>query len=60
MAVREGGRESENDSVALDEPADRKVYHNNTRGTEGHNIEDRYRRAGTDGRQLCQHCAGLT
>lgn len=60
VAVWEGSRESENDSVALDEPTDRKVYDSDTRCTEGNNIEDRYRRSGTDGRQPCRHCARLT
>lgn len=39
--------------------ADRKVYHNDNRCTEGNNIESRYRRTGTDGRPLCNHCSRL-
>lgn len=38
---------------------DRRVYHDNTECTEGNNIENKYRRPGTDGRPLCQHCARL-
>ena len=38
---------------------DRKVYHNETRCTEGNNIEDRNRQSGTGGRPLCEHCAKL-
>lgn len=37
----------------------RTVYHNNTKCTEGNNIEARYRKAGTAGRRLCTHCARL-
>jgi hypothetical protein len=36
-----------------------RVYHNNTRCTEGNNIEPRNRRSGTGGKQLCHHCATL-
>jgi hypothetical protein len=39
---------------------DRKVYHDNDRCTEGNNIEAKYRRAGTDGRRQCEHCARLS
>lgn len=35
------------------------VYHNDTRCTEGNNIEPQYRREGTGGRTLCAHCARL-
>jgi hypothetical protein len=41
-------------------PADKNVHHNNTSCTEGNNIEPRYRRTGTAGRPLCQHCARLS
>lgn len=34
-------------------------YHNNTRCTEGNNIEARNRREGTGGHSLCEHCARL-
>lgn len=40
---------------ALD--TDRKVYHDDTRCTEGNNIEARNRREGTGGRPKCEHCA---
>ena len=43
-------------SVRATDPA---VYHNETRCTEGNNIEDKYRRAGTDGRPLCKNCARI-
>lgn len=36
-----------------------KVHHDNTRCTEGNNIESYYRASGTGGRPLCQHCARL-
>lgn len=39
--------------------SDRKVYHNDTRCTEGNNIESYYRTPGTGGRPLCEHCARL-
>lgn len=35
------------------------VYHNNTKCTEGNNIETENRRSGTGGKKLCQHCAEL-
>ena len=35
------------------------VYHNNTKCTEGNNIERENRREGTGGKRLCQHCARL-
>ena len=38
---------------------DRKVYHNNTKCTEGNNIEAVNRRDGTDNRPLCEHCKRL-
>lgn len=38
---------------------DRNVYHNNTKCTEGNNIEIVNRRPGTDGRPLCEHCSKL-
>ena len=34
-------------------------HHNNTRCTEGNNIEPQYRREGTGGKPLCAHCARL-
>lgn len=34
-------------------------HHNNTRCTEGNNIESQYRRSGTGGKPLCAHCARL-
>jgi hypothetical protein len=37
----------------------RRVHHNNNRCTEGNNIEQRYRAAGTGGLPLCQHCRNL-
>lgn len=40
-------------------PDDRKKHHNNTRCTEGNNIESYYRRTGTGGLPLCEHCARL-
>jgi len=39
---------------------DREVYHDNTSCTEGNNIEDKYRRPGTNGRRQCNHCARLS
>ena len=41
-------------------PEDPKVYHDNTSCTEGNNIEDKNRRAGTDGRRQCDHCRRLS
>lgn len=38
---------------------DRKVYHDDTRCTEGNNIEARNRVAGTGGRPKCSHCSRL-
>jgi hypothetical protein len=35
------------------------VHHNNTRCTEGNNIERYYLAAGTGGKPLCHHCATL-
>lgn len=32
------------------------VHHNNSKCTEGNNIEKEYWRAGTGGRPLCAHC----
>lgn len=43
-------------SVNTDHP---KVYHDNTACTEGNNIEDKYRRAGTDNRRRCHSCTDL-
>jgi hypothetical protein len=34
-------------------------HHNNTRCTEGNNIEPYYRRPGTGGKPLCAHCHRL-
>ena len=36
-----------------------KVYHNDNECTEGNNIEDHYRKAGTGGHPLCDHCEQL-
>lgn len=36
--------------------SDRKVYHDNTKCTEGNNIENENRREGTGGRPRCNHC----
>lgn len=36
-----------------------RVYHNDNKCTEGNNIETYNRRAGTDGRPLCDHCRRL-
>lgn len=35
------------------------VHHNNSRCTEGNNIERENLRQGTGGKPLCQHCAKL-
>jgi hypothetical protein len=35
------------------------VYHDNSKCTEGNNIEKQYLRSGTAGRPLCQHCQRL-
>ena len=35
------------------------VHHNNTRCTEGNNIETYNRVSGTGGKPLCDHCARL-
>ena len=35
------------------------VYHNNTKCTEGNNIEKENLRTGTGGKRLCTHCAEL-
>ncbi len=35
------------------------VHHDNTKCTEGNNIESYYRANGTGGRPLCQHCVRL-
>ena len=40
-------------------PGHRNVYHDNTRCTEGNNIETYYRRDGTGNRPMCEHCARL-
>ena len=40
-------------------PTAHKVYHNDNVCTEGNNIESYYRRSGTDGRPLCDHCRRL-
>ena len=37
----------------------RNVYHDNTRCTEGNNIETQWIRAGTGNRPLCEHCQRL-
>lgn len=38
---------------------DPNVYHDNTKCTEGNNIEPENRRSGTDGRPLCKSCDRL-
>ena len=35
------------------------VYHNNSKCTEGNNIEDRNRKTGDGGKRLCKHCREL-
>ena len=35
------------------------VYHNDTKCTEGNNIETVNKRSGTGGKPLCSHCAKL-
>ena len=35
------------------------VYHNNTKCTEGNNIETYYRKDGTGNKRLCSRCAEL-
>jgi len=40
-------------------PSDRRVHHNNTKCTEGDNIQPENRRAGTGGYPLCEHCKRL-
>lgn len=37
----------------------RNVHHNNTKCTEGNNIETYNKASGTGGRPLCEHCARL-
>ena len=39
---------------------DRKVYHDETKCTEGNNIEERYRKSGTDGRPKCKNCRDIS
>lgn len=36
------------------------VYHDNSRCTEGNNIEDRYKVSGTGGLPKCEHCKRLS
>lgn len=38
---------------------DSDVYHNNTKCTEGNNIERGNKVSGTGGKSLCSHCARL-
>lgn len=40
-------------------PGTRPVYHDNTKCTEGNNIETQYRRSGAGNRRLCEHCDRL-
>ena len=40
-------------------PSDRNVYHDNSRCTQGNNIEPRNKVSGTDGRPKCDHCKRL-
>lgn len=37
----------------------RQVYHDNSACTEGNNIEEKYKRSGTDGRPRCERCNEL-
>ena len=36
--------------------ADPKVYHDDTRCTDGRSIQQQFRRDGTDGRRKCEQC----
>jgi len=40
-------------------PSDRPVYHNNSKCTEGDNIQPENKVAGTGGHPLCDHCKRL-
>jgi hypothetical protein len=40
-------------------PGARPVYHDETRCTEGNNIETQYRRDGTGGHRKCEHCTRI-
>jgi len=40
--------------------SDRPVHHNNTKCTEGNNIENKNRVEGTGGRPLCERCKELS
>ena len=40
-------------------PGTANVHHDNTRCTEGNNIESYNRRPGTGGRRLCENCERL-
>jgi hypothetical protein len=40
-------------------PSDRRVYHDNSKCTEGDNIQPENRRSGTGGRPRCNHCERL-
>jgi len=35
------------------------VHHDNSKCTEGNNIEAQYKKSGTGGHPLCQHCKKL-
>jgi hypothetical protein len=41
-------------------PDDNKVHHDETRCTEGNNIEDRYRESGTGGYPKCARCREIS
>jgi len=41
-------------------PSDRPVYHDETRCTEGDNIEPRNRVSGTGNRPKCHHCRAIS
>jgi hypothetical protein len=41
-------------------PSDRRVYHDETRCTEGNNIERYNRVSGTGGRPKCSHCRQIS
>jgi hypothetical protein len=36
------------------------VHHDNSSCTEGNNIETKYKKAGTGGKPLCDHCKRLS
>jgi hypothetical protein len=40
-------------------PAEKRVYHNNSKCASGHDIPKKERREGSAGYRLCQHCKDL-